>query len=202
MGLQQLEEPAQEPITLAQAKNHLRLDNGLTADDDLIQLLISTARREAEALTDRSFITQRWRLTLDGFYRRENPCTIELDRGLVQSVDRIGYLDMARQLQAIDLTPGATIVATDFSRLPARLTPIFGEVWPIAIPEIGVVEIDYTAGYGDDPDDVPAGIRQWILMRVATMYDHREEVELVARGKIEQIPFVNGLLDPYRAPQI
>lgn len=196
MGLQLIEAPAQEPVTLAQAKNRLRIDDGLTADDALINMLIKAARIYAETETGRSFITQRWRLTRDGFYQRDADCTqvIALERGTVQSIDTIGYLDTAGQQQTMDLSQ----VAKDLSSLPARISPLFGAVWPITLPQIAAVTIDYTAGYGDDPDDVPEGIRQWLLLRLTTLYEHPDEVEIVTRGRIEPLPFVDGLLDPYK----
>jgi uncharacterized phiE125 gp8 family phage protein len=197
MGLVQLTPPASEPISLADAKNHLRIDSDITSDDTLINLLISAARRYGETITGRSFITQQWRLTLDGWASGLDDSLyslIELPRGDVQRVDQITYLDMSRVQQTLDLST----VAQDLSINPARLTPIFGTVWPPALPQIAAVKIDYTTGYGDSAASVPEGIRQWMLVRISTLYEHREEVEVVSRGKVEPMPFVDSLLDPYR----
>lgn len=60
--------------------------------------------------------------------------------------------------------------------------------------------MDYTAGYGDAATDVPEGIRHWILLRVGTLYENREEVAILSRQSIEPLPFVDCLLDPYKAP--
>ena len=81
-----------------------------------------------------------------------------------------------------------------------RITQQFGKIWPIPLPEIGAVSVDYTAGYGSLATDVPEGIRHWILLRVGTMYENREEVAILSRGSIEPLPFVDCLLDPYKAP--
>jgi uncharacterized phiE125 gp8 family phage protein len=198
MAIVQLQAPAKEPILLADAKNHLRIDSDITQDDALISMLISAARRYGETRTGRSWITQKWRLRLDGFAR---DCfgagggmnVIELERGKVQSVDAITYLDMGSVQRTMDLA----LVAKDLDSLPARVSPVFGQVWPVPLPQIGAVSIDYTAGYGPNEVDVPEGIRQWMLVRLATLYEHREEVEVVARGKVEAMPFVDSLLDPY-----
>lgn len=195
MGLIQTLAPTTEPVTLADAKNHLRLDDDLVDDDVLITFLIASARRYGEMLTGRSWITQKWRLQLDSFYPSpDGGQIIELDRGIVQSVDSITYLDTSSAQQTMDLT----LLAKDLVSMPARISPKFGTVWPIALPQIGAVQINYTAGYGDTPDTVPEGIRQWMLVRISTLYEHREEVEQVARGKIEPMPFVDSLLDPYK----
>lgn len=44
---------------------------------------------------------------------------------------------------------------------------------------------------------VPDGIRSWMLLRIGTIYENREEVAVLARGKIEALPYIDSLLDPY-----
>lgn len=204
MPLQQIAPPGAEPVTLAEAKNHLRVD--VTDDDALITLLISAARRYAEVYTGRSFITQQWRLVLDSF---PGPSMIGvpygvpfslpghailLEKGNVQSVQSITYT-------AMDGTT-ATMPSTDYVveavSNPARITPVFGKIWPIPLPQIGAVQVNFTAGYGPAETDVPEGIRQWIMLRAGTLYENREEVAILNRGKVEPLPFVDTLLDPYR----
>ena len=206
MPLIQTSAPNDEPVTLAEAKNHLRVDADLTADDTLVQLLISAARRYAETYTGRSFITTGWRRVLDAFPGPSlfgvPPGTpyslpvhaIQLDKGTVLAVGSITYQDMSGAWATL---PPADYVA-DLSGCPARITPVFGKIWPVTLPQIGAVRVDYTAGYGSDAADVPEGIRQWILMRVSTLYENREAVAILSRGKVEALPFVDGLLDPYR----
>lgn len=190
MALIQLDPPALEPVTRDEAKNHLRIDSDMTNDDLLIDVLIATARRYGEMVTGRSFITQKWRRVLDYF-----PCNlIELDRGQVQTVDAVTYLDLQGDWQTMD----PATIALDLASLPARISPIFGAIWPIPVPQIGSVRVDYTAGFGDGAEDVPEGIRQWILLRLTTLYEHREEAEIVSKGRLEPMPFVDGLLDPYK----
>jgi uncharacterized phiE125 gp8 family phage protein len=79
-----------------------------------------------------------------------------------------------------------------------RITPRFGKVWPIPVPQVGAVQIDYTAGYGTTPYSVPAGIRQWMLLRLTSLYENRGEAAVMARGTVNPLPWVDGLLDPYR----
>jgi hypothetical protein len=45
---------------------------------------------------------------------------------------------------------------------------------------------------------VPEGILAWMKVRVATLYDNREEVAILTRGKVELLPYVDNLLDPFR----
>lgn len=203
MPLQLITPPAQEPVSLIEAKLHLRVD--FNEDDGLITALITAARQAAEMLTGRQFVTARWKYVLDGF---PGPGlmgvaagttfslpghAILLPRSPVQSVVSIHYLDMASAVQTM---PAATYTA-DVACEPARLTPVFGQIWPISLPQIGAVSVIYDAGYGSAVQ-VPEGIKSWIKLRVGSLYNHREEVAALARGRIETLPFIAGLLDPYK----
>ena len=117
-----------------------------------------------------------------------------LERGVVQSVDSIAYTDMGGTEQTM---PSTDWVA-DLSGAVGRITPRFGKIWPIPLPQIGAVKVNYSAGYGAADSDVPSGIRHWILLRVGSLYENREEVAILNRGKLEPLPFVDSLLDPYR----
>jgi hypothetical protein len=210
--------PAIEPITLSYVKLHSRIDDA--SQDPILALMISTARAYCENLIGRSLITQKWRLVMDRFpgpqllgsaleQRFGYPGThgypsinlsqpILLQWGPFQSVDAIKYLDM----NGVQTTVAPTDYVSDLTGLVGRITPPFSKIWPIVLPQIGAVTVDFTTGYGDTADSVPAGIRQWMLMRVATMYENREEVAMLARGKIQELPYVDCLLDPYRVKMI
>lgn len=189
--------PSTEPVTLAEARVHLRLTaDDSTAEDGLITRLIADARRRAESLTGRSFVTQSWRLVLDAF-----PHCIVLERGDVQQIDSLTYRDTAGVTQtvtwgaasnSVQRSTDGTLVA-DLTGGTARIMPAFGNVWPIAIPEIGAIAVTYTAGYGAAPA-VPEGIKDWILLRVASLYANREEA---AAGIVSPMPWLDGMLDPY-----
>lgn len=191
--------PAEEPVTLAEARLHLKLMAGDgTVEDDLIELWISAARRHAEMYTGRSFITQGWRLILDSF-----PRCIVLERGDVQQIGTMTYRDMAGTAQtvtwaapadSIQRSSDGTLVA-DLSGGIARIRPAFGCTWPEALPEIGAVAVPYTAGYGAAAA-VPEGIKSWILLRVARMHASREEP---VNGEAPP-SHLDGLLDPYVVP--
>ena len=57
--------PASEPVTLAEAKAHLRVTHG--EEDALIGALITSARRVAEAKTGLCFIAQGWTVFRDSW---------------------------------------------------------------------------------------------------------------------------------------
>ena len=203
MPLQLVTPPAEEPVSLIEAKLHLRVD--FDEDDTLIASLIAAARQGAETLTGRQLITARWKQVLDCF---PGPSlmgvpagqafslpghAILLPKAPVQSVVSIDYLDMGATSQ----TMHASSYTVDNACEPARITPVFGQIWPICLPQIGAVSVTFDAGYGTAAQ-VPEGIKSWIKLRVGSLYAHREEVALLNRGSIESLPFVDGLLDPFR----
>lgn len=46
--------------------------------------------------------------------------------------------------------------------------------------------------------EVDAGLREWMLLRLGTGYDFRADVSALNRGKLEALPYIDTLLDPYR----
>lgn len=202
----QTQAPSIEPVTVADVRLQARIIDA--SEDALLQLMIGAARRYAETYTGRSFVTQKWRAVGDAFPGQAlmgvragiswsiPDHALVLEKGPIQLIDSITYTAMDGTTQ---IMPGTDWVA-DLTGTP-RITPRFGKIWPIPLPQIGSVAVNFTAGYGDTADTVPEGIRHWILLRVATLYERREEVAEVTRGKIEALPFVDGLLDPYRLPR-
>ncbi|MFZ2738087.1 MAG: head-tail connector protein [Burkholderiaceae bacterium] len=203
MPLQLVTPAAEEPVSIIEAKLHLRVD--FDEDDTLIASLISAARQAAETLTGRQFTTARWKLVLDSFPGRSlmgvpggqtfslPGNAVLLSKSPVQSVVAIDYLDMASVLQTLP----ASAYTVDTACEPARITPVFGQSWPVTLPQIGAVSVTFDAGYGSAAQ-VPEGIKSWIKLRVGSLYAHREEVAVLSRGRIDPLPFVDGLLDPYK----
>jgi len=207
MPLQLVTPPAEEPVSLNEAKLHLRVD--FDEDDELILALISAARQAAETITGRQFITARWKMVLDRFPGQEGMVNasesgfslpnhaILLFKCPVQAITSIQYLDMNGVMQ---LMPPAHYVL-DTACEPARVTPVFSQIWPVSLPQIGAVNVTFDAGFGAPPD-VPQGIKSWIKIRVGSLYAHREEMSVLNRGRIDPLPFIDGLLDPYKVPFI
>jgi uncharacterized phiE125 gp8 family phage protein len=203
MPLQLVTPPAGEPVSLAEAKLHLRVDGG--DDDLLIGSLITAARQAAETLTGRQLMTARWKLVLDAF---PGPSLMQAASGAsfslpahaillakcpVQSVVSIEYLDMNGATQVMP----ASDYVLDAACEPARLTPVFGKTWPPTLPQIGAVTVTFDAGYGA-ASAVPEGLKSWIKLRVGSLYGHREEMSVLSRGRIDPLPFVDGLLDGFK----
>lgn len=175
-------------LSLTTAKAHLRVDHA--ADDVLIQALIDSAVGLAEHLTGRTLgqRTRTHRAAGFGVY-------LALPGAPVSGVTEVRYLDASGAEQVLDAGQYALECADDW---PA-LVPDFGVAWPAVQPgRADAVRITYTAGYGAGESDVPAAIRQWLLLAIGTWYNLRESV--AAGASITELPrgAWDALLDPYR----
>lgn len=192
MTVREVQGPASEPITLAEAKLHLRETE--TAQDALIGSLITAARRYAENYTRRTFVERTLELTLD---RWPADGVILLPGPPVQSVSWVKYIDFAGTLQTID----AAEYVLDAYREPARLAPAYLESWPDLRGDMNGVQVRYVAGYASgSPTDyrtgLPEELKHWIKVRVADLYENRETV-VIGPGQMMQIPraTIDSLLD-------
>ena len=177
--------PATEPVTLADAKAHLRVDG--TDEDAYITGLIGVARVAAEERLERTLVSTTWRLTLDGF-----PDAIKLTMPPIVSVQSLTYWDATGVQQT--LAPADYVL--DAVSEPGYLVPAPGKAWPSTQSgRVNTVTVDYTAGYGATAADVPPPIRHWILLAIGDLYAQRErsaERPVVAQN------FADGLLDTYK----
>lgn len=173
--LQLITPPAVEPLTLAEAKDYLyETGNG---QDAVITRLIRTAREMAEQITRRALITQVWQLRGEGCLSR-----LALPRWPVQAVVSL-------------VVDGVTVSASEYSLLPGddaqlRLKTAVRGDWLLTI----------RCGYGDSAGSVPQTLRDWIGIKVNTLFEHREEVAVGAI--IAEHKHVERMLDHYRIPHV
>lgn len=162
MTLTRIAAPAAEPVTLGEAKAHLRITD--TAEDTLIANLIKAAREEVEQATGLALITQDWRLYLDNW---PPSGLVRLRRGPVQEVIQVTVYDNLGNAQTV-------IPATanlDRARRPARFMMPDGLNGPGKA--MNGIEIDFRAGYGATGVEVPDGLKRAILLLAAFWFEHR-----------------------------
>ncbi len=160
MSLQLLTPPASEPVGLADAKTHLKLD---TSDDDaLVTTLITAARARAEWHTGRAFVTQHWRLRLDAW---PADGVAEIPLPPLVSVEEVAVTDASNIRTVLD----PAVYRIDIASEPGRV--IFNDR-PASLRRRDGLEIAFTAGYGD-AGAVPAPVKEAILEIVADLYGHR-----------------------------
>jgi uncharacterized phiE125 gp8 family phage protein len=188
MGLKLVTPPIVEPVTLDEAKAHLRLETD--ADDAYVSALITAARERVELFLRRALITQTFEYTLDGFPSG----VIDLPRPPLAAVEFIKYQDTG----GIERTlPPKSYVVDASSDEIGRIALTWTEYWPITRCSINSVVIQYTAGYGDAPESVPQAIRQGILIEISNLYENREDI--VVGQSISMLSLSERLLWPYRA---
>lgn len=176
--------PSSEPLTLAEVKNHLKIDSD-TTDDTLVTALIVAAREQAEKATRRQLMPATWELQMDGFPPYENLgqyvasingtlCEywreIRLSNSPVQSITSIIYDDS----NGNPVTWDAANYITDVVSEPARITLAPSSAWPIPVFRANSVRIRYVAGYANAAA-VPQGIKQAMLLMIGSWYDNRDD---------------------------
>ncbi|SEB40733.1 head-tail connector protein [Terriglobus roseus] len=209
-GLSLVSGPSSEPVSLLQAKRHLRVD--FMEDDDLILALITAARELVENIINRAIYTQSWKMTLDSFPyptsfetfapEQRNPYSYILDRysitlplGGVTGITSISY-----QTSTGTVSVDPSQFRVDTNSKPTRITPWDAFTWPVLdVTSPGCIEILFTAGsYGDgaDADTCPMSLKQAMLLLIGHLYTNRE-----AASETPSIilPFaVEALLAPYK----
>jgi len=189
IGLIQSAAPTIEPVTLAEARVHLRIDN--TSDDLLIERCITAARRFCEHWTQRQFITATWKLYLREFPSGEGE--IVLPRPPIGSVTSIAYIDTNGATQTL----AAGNYRVTAGRTPARIEPAYDCAWPGTRDVSEAVIVTYTAGYGATAASVPADLRAAILLMVTHLYEFRQPVIAGTITKAVELS-VTSLLDTFR----
>lgn len=198
MLLKQITAPTAEPVDAADVKAHTRISQA--AEDALLGVYISAARALAEADTGRQFMTATWEAVLDGF-----PCDDEilLPKPPLVSVSSVKYLDGAGTEQTWAASNYVVETPAGETCAPGRLRLAYGVSWPSPQAVRRSVRIRYICGYSSDSDpaDVPAGIRQALMVGVAESYKVREES---IQGTISTAAAMTmaRLLGPFRVAEL
>ncbi len=188
MSLVMTSGPALEPVSLAEAKAHLRVDG--TAEDALIQSLIVTSRLHIEAALGLALITQSWSYFLD---RWPKAGRLVLPLRPVAAISHVRVWSEEGAAETLALSH----FLLDGHGMPPRLVALSGAL-PLAPGRVANgIEVAFSAGFGAAPTDVPATIRHALLLLVAHWYEHREPVEIGVG--VNAVPaMVADLLAPYR----
>lgn len=188
--LQLITAPTEEPITLAEAKLHLRVDTD--ADDALITAFITAARQWAEEYTWRAFVTQTWDYALDAWPHNGQ---IYMPRPTLQSVTTVTYTD--ENGSAAVMSDADYFV--DVIKKPGRIVLNSNSTWPsVTLRRSSGIVIRFVAGYGA-ASAVPEQVKAAIKLIVGDLYENREST-IVAQGvSVVDAPFgAKALLNPLR----
>jgi uncharacterized phiE125 gp8 family phage protein len=183
--------PSTTPITLAEAKAHLRVDH--TDEDTLIQTLLDAAVSHFDGYTGilgRCMISQVWELYYDAFPSGD----MQVPLGNIISIDTVEYVDPTTEIYT---TWADTNYEVDEESVEGWIVPI--DTWPTAMETTNAVRVTFTAGFGASAASVPAAIRAALLLMIGHLYKNREAV---ADAAMAELPMgVRALVDPFRRVQ-
>jgi hypothetical protein len=211
-------EPASNPVTLAEAKLHLRIDN--TDDDALLGNLVTAATRWAEDYCDRTFCNTRWQMRVDSFYGaigspvqfglKADGNNIDGRQGTLPQLDvelprppmvatgtaTAVTITYTPAVSGTTATLDATAYRVDRQATPGVCRPLYGQTWPSHLVDQNSVTVTWWAGYSSDGTSVPAPVKSAILMIVAHLWSNRDAAQEVA---LNEVPFgVKAMLDTLR----
>lgn len=179
---------ALEPVALAEAKLHLRIDADFLRDDPLLVGLLPAARVMAETMAHESFLAATYDWFFDGFpeaangyfnrlIRQAGPGPQWLPNGAailrvpkppLVSVASIKYYDPAGVQQTVD--PASYFVS---SGMGSRVQPLIGQVWPVLRPQIDGCVVRHTSGLAD-ASQVRGNVKAAIKLILGHLYEDRE----------------------------
>lgn len=187
-------EPSTEPVTLAEARAHLRLDTfgspPAHPEDDLISLYISAARQFCEDYLGHSIAYR----TSVIYFDRLKDGFIDLDEWPVSSIDLFEYVDSTGANQTLS----ASSYILDSASAPARVYSV-GD-WPsvkTSVPNVATLTVTagYTDGQSPNPHPISKSIKNAILLMVGHLYENRQQVG----QKMDSLPYgVEDLLNLHR----
>lgn len=170
---------AEEPLTVAEAQTHLRIDG----DETYLDMLIAAARTQCEAFTCRTMVSTVYDQYFDDF----GPEEFLLLWGPVSEVNSIQYYDEDDVLQTL----AASAYHVDNVMDRARIVLDDDSDWPEVEDKPNGVKITYTAGY-TNAAAVPAQLKYAMLLMIGEMYERRE-------NHVKNLPTaVEHLMMPYR----
>jgi len=191
MNVNLITPPATEPITLADAKMHLRVDSDLTIEDQYITDLIIVARGMVEAFTGRALITQTWEMCLDGFPDKD---FINLPFGKLQSVTSITVKNSVGEETILTAT---TQYLVNTNSEPGRVVLPYSGSWPSLTPyPVNPIKILFVCGYLT-AEAIPGILKSAIKLILSDLYENRES-QVYGNQKYIQNPTAEALMRQFR----
>lgn len=186
-SLKTLTQPAVEPVTLSEAKQHCRVDT--STDDAYIAALIKAAREWCEAYCDETFVHTQYRMTLDSF-----PVEIELPRPPMATSGTVTAVVVTYTLE----NQSTAVLSTSEYRVDRDATPgvlrtNYNGSWPSHLLDYNAVTVTWWGGRDGNASSLPQRFKSAVLWLVGYWYERRMAAE---QATMSEIPFgVKSLLD-------
>ena len=171
MALKLITGPVIEPVTITEAKLHLRVDH--SDEDTFITNLIKVAREWVEDATWRALLTQTWEMRLDTW----PTLPLQMPKAPLQSIVSIKYMDE----DGVESTVDSSVYDVDTYSEPGRIFFKKNQVWPsVNLYERGAVRIQFKAGWLAAVN-VPYKLKAAMLLFIGHLYENREQI-IIASG--------------------
>lgn len=186
--------PAIEPLSYSEVLAHLKI-NSFDEDTDLsiqtkIEGLITAVRKNVEEVYGRALILQTWKYYLDCFPGQDY---IELPLPLLQGVTSVKYTDSFGTQTPMTET---TDYIVDIISNPGRIVLAYAMSWPTFTPyPTNPIEIEFTCGYGSLAESVPEPIRFAMLISIADLWEHPQDL---TDKQVYRILAIDNFLNPSR----
>ena len=168
MALKLITPPATEPVTLEEAKVHLKVNH--MESDGQINDLIASSREYCEGFHNRAYITQTFDLWLDSWPDKDY---IRIPRPPLQSVTYVKYYG-TDNTEYIMTDTGYFV---DDKNEPGRVALAYSKTWPtVTLRPVNGVVVRFVAGYGAAVN-VPQKIKQAILLKIELDFDQHDPAE-------------------------
>lgn len=175
--------PELEPLDLSQVKKHLRFST--TTEDTLLDGWIAAARQYFEEQTGRQVMAATWEFWLDAFPQGR----IELPKPPLIEVVSVGYVGSDGTLVVVDAADYTVMAPAGSHASPGWVQLPYGGVWPTPQDVSGAVRVQFKAGYGNAPGDVPELVRTLLYLLVAHFHKYRSEtVETRFESALSSLP--------------
>jgi len=183
--------PAVEPVTLSEAKAHLRVDTA--TDDAYISSLITAAREWCEQYLDSTLVHTQWVMRFDRF-PPDGTMDIELPRPPMATAGTTTAVALTFTFEnGTTATYSTASFRVDRDGVPGTVKTLYGQTWPPHLQDDNAISVTWWGGYGASGTSVPAAIRHAMLMLVGMWYERRMAADSMSGN---EIPFgVQSLLD-------
>ena len=186
MGLVITVEPAEEPVTLAEASLFMRYTGSL--QNAVVTALIVAARKDVESWTNKTMVT-----TTYEYYTNDLCDEILIPTGTIQSITSITYQDSADATQTLT----STLYKLDNKSIQNKVFRDPLETYPEVLVQPNAVKITFDAGFGA-ASAVPENLKTVIKMRVAELFEHREANTTASRQPNEAMMAILSPSADYR----
>ena len=159
--------PIIEPLSLAEIKSHLRVDD--SSDDEMLSTIIQVAREQVEDITRRALLTSTW-----DFVIQEWPVEnyIKLPYGNLQSVTSVKWKDTDGT--ETTLTAGTDYLVETNGENVGRVVLPYGESWPSdTLYPSNPITIRFVCGW-TAASLIPAKIKAACKLIAGDIYQNRE----------------------------